>query len=261
MRGAYNARMFSKAIVRTPCRAIVNGLTSATLGVPDHAAALHQHGEYVRALQDYGLQVTVLPADEAFPDSTFVEDAALLTPRCAVITRPGAASRRLETVSMRKAVNGFYDELECITAPGTLDGGDIMMVGEHFYIGLSGRTNIEGARQLITILEKYRMTGSVIELEEVLHLKTGVSYLENSHLLACGEFPGNPEFQHFQILQVAAEEAYAANSLWLNGTVLVPAGFPRTRTMIAAAGYDVLEVDVSEFQKLDGGLSCLSLRF
>lgn len=253
--------MFSKAIVRTPCRAVVNGLTSATLGVPDHAAALRQHREYVRALQACGLQVTVLPADEAFPDSTFVEDAALLTPRCAVVTRPGAASRRLETVSMREAINGFYDESECITAPGTLEGGDVMMVGEHFYIGLSGRTNIEGARQLISILEKYGMTGSVIELQEVLHLKTGVSYLENGKLLACGEFLNNPGFLDFEILPVAPDEAYAANSLWLNGTVLVPAGFPRTCATIAAAGYEVLEVDVSEFQKLDGGLSCLSLRF
>ncbi|MCW8927115.1 MAG: arginine deiminase family protein [Xanthomonadales bacterium] len=253
--------MFSEAIVRTPCRAMVNGLSSAGLGVPDYATALGQHREYTRALQACGLKVTVLPPDEAFPDSTFVEDAALLTPRCAVITRPGAVSRRQETVSMRGAVNSLYDKVEHIAAPGTLEGGDVLMVEEHFFIGLSGRTNIEGARQLIAILEEYGMTGSVIGLEEVLHLKTGVSYLENGHLLACGEFTGVRDFQQFQILEVAPDEAYAANSLWLNGAVLVPAGYPRSSAMIADAGYEVLEVDVSEFRKLDGGLSCLSLRF
>lgn len=253
--------MFSQAIVRTPCQAIVNGLTSATLGVPDYPNALRQHERYVEALKACGLEVTVLPADEAFPDSTFVEDAALLTTRCAVITRPGAVSRRQETLSMREVVNGFYDELNSITEPGTLEGGDVMMVGEHFYIGRSQRTNIEGARQLIAILERHGMTGSVVELEQVLHLKTGVSYLENGQLLACGEFLDKPEFRHARLLQVPADEAYAANSLWLNGTVLVPAGYPRTLAMISSAGYDVLEVDVSEFRKLDGGLSCLSLRF
>lgn len=135
------------------------------------------------------------------------------------------------------------------------------MVGEHFYIGLSERTNLEGARQLVTILEKYAMRGSVIELNEVLHLKTGVNYLENNKLLACGEFLERPEFQGFEVLQVTQEEAYAANSLWVNGTVLVPAGHPKTLSMISAAGYQTIDVDVSEFQKLDGGLSCLSLRF
>jgi dimethylargininase len=253
--------MFSQAIVRTPCRAMVNGLSSAGLGTPDYAIALLQHRAYIKALQACGLRVTVLPADEAFPDSTFVEDAALLTPRCAVITRPGAPSRRAETGPIRDAVSGFYDELESIQAPGTLEGGDVMMVGEHFYIGLSQRTNPDGARQLIEILQEHGMSGSTVELTEVLHLKTGLSYLENNHLLVCGEFLDRPEFRRYALLRVEPDEAYAANSLWLNGTVLVPAGNPRTRALIASAGYDVLEVDVSEFRKLDGGLSCLSLRF
>ncbi len=240
---------------------MVNGLSNAGLGTPDYATALIQHTDYIEALRTCGLEVTVLPPDEVFPDSTFVEDAALLTPRCAVITRPGAPSRRQETVSIRDAVGGFYTDLETIEAPGTLEGGDVMMAGMHFFIGLSERTNIDGARQLIGILEKHGMTGSVVELEEVLHLKTGVSYLENNHLLACGEFLDKPEFQAYELLPVVPGEAYAANSLWLNGTVLVPAGNPRTLAMISSAGYEVLEVDVSEFRKLDGGLSCLSLRF
>ena len=253
--------MFTKAIVKTPCRAMVNGISNANLGVPEYSKALVQHADYIDALKECGLQVTVLPADEEFPDSTFVEDAALLTRRCAILTNPGAPTRNQETRSILPAIRKFYTELEVIEAPGTIEGGDIMMVGDHFYIGLSERTNEAGAEQMITILNRYGLRGSVVELNEVLHLKTGLGYLENNNLLACGEFPGKPEFRQFNILQVDPDEAYAANSVWVNDTVLVPMGFPGTRDLIASAGYRIREVDVSEFQKLDGGLSCLSLRF
>jgi len=253
--------MFSKAIVKTPCRAMVNGISSADLGKPDYQTALIQHEDYIEALKECGLQVMVLPPDENFPDSTFVEDAALMTPHCAVLTNPGAPSRTLETGSMLKTIVEFYKKVEKIEAPGTCEAGDIMMVGEHYYIGLSERTNQAGAEQMIAILEKYGMSGSVVELTEVLHLKTGLGYLENNNLLACGEFLSKPEFQQYNLLQVDQDESYAANSVWVNGTVLTPKGFPKTRALITSAGYKVREVDVSEFQKLDGGLSCLSLRF
>lgn len=253
--------MFTQAIVKTPCRAMVDGISTASLGKPDYQKALAQHTDYIEALKDCGLQVTVLPADENFPDSTFVEDAALMTSQCAILTNPGAPSRTLETRAMAAVVRDFHAEVETIESPGNLEGGDIMMVGDHFYIGLSERTNQAGAEQLIAILEKYGMRGSVIELTDVLHLKTGLGYLENNNLLACGEFLSKPEFQQYNLLQVTPEEAYAANSVWINGTVLVPEGFPKTSKLIASAGYKVREVDVSEFQKLDGGLSCLSLRF
>ena len=253
--------MFNYAIVRTPCRAMVNGLTTANLGLPDYELALAQHAAYVEALEACGLEVTTLPPDDAFPDSTFVEDAALLTHSCAVITRPGASSRRGETASIREIIAGFYDDMETIGTPGTLEAGDVMMAGEHFYIGLSGRTNANGAEQLIDILVRHGMNGSVVAMDEMLHLKTGLSYLENGYLLAAGEFLDNPMFKDFHLLPVDDSEAYAANSLWLNGTVLVPAGFPNTLELIEQAGFPVLEVDVSEFRKLDGGLSCLSLRF
>ena len=253
--------MFNKAIVKIPCRAMINGISSAGLGKPDYQTALVQHEDYIEALRECGLHVTVLPADEDFPDSTFVEDAALLTPHCAILTNPGAPSRTLETRAMLKTICEFYKNVERIKAPGTCEAGDIMMVGEHFYIGLSERTNQAGAEQMIAILEKYGMSGSVVELTDVLHLKTGLGYLENNNLLACGEFLSKPEFQQYNLLQVDQDEAYAANSVWVNGTVLTPKGFPKTRALIASAGYKIREVDVSEFQKLDGGLSCLSLRF
>lgn len=253
--------MFTKAIVRTPCRAMVNGLSTASLGTPDYQKALLQHADYIDALKECGLQVTVLPADENLPDSTFVEDVALLTPRCAILTNPGAPSRTLETRSMLETIRDFYATVELIKAPGTVEAGDIMMVGDHYYIGLSERTNRAGAEQMIAILERYGLRGSVVKLTEVLHLKTGLGYLENNNLLACGEFLSKPEFQKFHLLEVDPTEAYAANSVWINGTVLTPGGFPKTRSLIESAGYKTREVDVSEFEKLDGGLSCLSLRF
>ena len=253
--------MFTKAIVRTPCQAMVNGISTANLGRPDYQKALAQHLDYIEALKECGLQVTVLPPDENFPDSTFVEDVALMTPHCAILTNPGAPSRTLETQSMLSVIHEFYTDVEIIEAPGTVEGGDVMMVGDYFYIGLSERTNQAGAEQLIAILERFGMKGSVVELTEVLHLKTGLGYLEDNNLLACGEFLSKPEFQQYNLLRVEHEEAYAANSVWVNGTVLVPAGFPKTSALIASSGYKVRAVDVSEFQKLDGGLSCLSLRF
>ena len=253
--------MFTKAIVRTPCRSMTVGLTTANLGSPDYDLALSQHRQYVDALKSCGLEVITLPADENFPDSTFVEDTALLTPRCAIITRPGAESRRGETVSIREAVAPFYDHLETIASPGTVDAGDIMMVGSHFYIGLSDRSNGAGARQLIAILEKYGMSGSTVAMDEMLHLKTGLSYLESDKLLISGEFLGEPQFRQYTQLEVSPQEGYAANSLWVNGKVLIPAGHPKTRVMVERAGYQTIAVDVSEYRKIDGGLSCLSLRF
>ncbi len=253
--------MFKHAIVRTPSQSLIDGLTSVDLGKPDYQKALQQHQRYISALQACGLTVTCLPALEQFPDSTFVEDVALLTPNCAVITNPGAVTRQGETQFITAAIEKFYPTLERIESPGTVEAGDVMMVGSHFYIGLSERTNAEGAAQLIKILEKHSHTGSVVSLTEVLHLKTGLGYLEDSNLLACGEFLTKPEFSKFCRVEVDANEAYAANSVWINGTVLTPKGFPKTKQKIVDLGYNVIEVDVSEFQKVDGGLSCLSLRF
>jgi dimethylargininase len=253
--------MFKKAIVRTPSKSIVNGLTTANLGKPNYELALKQHHEYISALTKCGLQVKVLPPDEDYPDSTFVEDTALLTKKCAVIANPGAPSRKGEVVEMKKILQHYYSTIETIVQPGTLEPGDVMMVGDHFYIGLSERTNEDGAIQLITILNKYGYSGSAIIMKDILHLKTGVAYLENNNLLAFGEFLQEEEFKNFNMIEVDEEESYAANCIWINNFVIVPEGFPKTRDKIINAGYSIIEVDVSEFRKLDGGLSCLSLRF
>jgi len=253
--------MFTKAIVRKPCKNMVKGISSANLGAPDYQNALKQHANYVEVLKKCGLQVTVLEGDENFPDSVFVEDTALLTSEFAVITNPGAPARNNEIIEIERTVKQFYTNIEHIKSPGTLDAGDVMMVGNHFYIGLSARTNPAGAEQLMYLLKKYEYTGSTISLKSVLHLKTGVSYIENNYLLACGEFVTKTDFGKYHIIEIPMAESYAANSLWINGNVLVPKGFPKTLSLIQRAGFKTIEVDVSEFRKLDGGLSCLSLRF
>lgn len=240
---------------------MVHGLSAAGLGRPDYGKALEQHAAYVEALRGCGLAVIVLEADEDYPDSVFVEDTVVLSENTAVITRPGAASRRGEEKSMALALAEFYPKLGRVLAPGTLEGGDVMRAGDRFFIGLSGRTNPTGAQQLAAILQRHGYETVLVPLLKVLHLKTGVSCLGDNRLLACGEFLAQPLFSSFDVIPVPAEESYAANSLRVNGRVLVPAGFPRTRQAIEHAGYETIALDVSEFRKLDGGLSCLSLRF
>ena len=205
--------MFNKAIVKIPCANMIAGLTSANLGSPNYLTALTQHQHYINALKRCGLDVKILDKDEFFPDSTFVEDTALLTPNCAIITNPGAPSRKGEIFEIKKELTGLYKNIEEIKDPGTLEAGDVMMVGNHYYIGLSERTNSFGAKQLIEILNKYGLTGSTISLEKVLHLKSGVSYLENNRLLVSGEFIIKPEFHNFNLILVDDDESYAANSI------------------------------------------------
>ena len=253
--------MFNKAIVRNPCRNFVNGLTGANLGKPDYQLALKQHQKYVEALTECGLDVIVLEPDENYPDSVFVEDTAILTPYCAVITNPGAPSRNGEIIEMKRVLLNHFSKIEVIKAPGTLEAGDVMKVGHHFYIGISERTNVKGANQLINILAKYGFSGSTINVGDALHLKSEISYLENNNLLSAAGFLNSREFQKFNLIPVHNSESYAANSLWINDKVLVPYGFPETKEKIQNAGYTIIEIDVSEFRKLDGGLSCLSLRF
>jgi len=256
--------MFKQAIVKQPCKEMVNGITSAPgLGKPDYVLALKQHATYIEALKGCGVEVTVLEADNDFPDSCFVEDTSVITRKCAIITNPGAASRNREAEIMLPTIRNFFDDdcIEFIKSPGTLDGGDVMMVGDHFYIGKSARTNEEGISQFIEILEKHGLSGSAVSLEKVLHLKTGVNYLENNNMLVTGEFITKPEFADYNKIIVPEGEAYAANCIWMNDKVIVPEGYPAVEKAVTAAGYEVILVDTSEFRKLDGGLSCLSLRF
>ena len=257
-------KKFNHVIVRRPCKAMVEGITSGLYpGKPDYALALKEHDSYIEALKQCDVDVTVLEADERYPDSCFVEDPALITSKCAIITNPGAASRNGEKNEILGAIRKFFDDdhIEYIQDPGTLEGGDVMMVGDHFYVGRSARTNEEGIRQLTEILAKYGLTCSEVTLEKVLHLKTGVNYLENNNMLVSGEFVTKPDFETYHRVEIPEEEAYAANCIWVNDTVIVPEGYPAVLKAVQDMGYRTLTVDTSEFRKLDGGLSCLSPLF
>ena len=253
---------FKNAIVKKPAKTMVNGITTSDLGKPKYKKALKQHEEYVNILKECGVKVEVLEADDKYPDSTFVEDPAVLTKECAIMTNPGANSRKGETKDIKKAVEKYYDNnIYEIESPGTLEGGDIMQVDDHFYIGISDRTNKNGARQLLAYLKNHGYTGDIVEFEGILHLKTGMSYIGNNTLLITDLFADKDIFADFNKIKVSKEEAYAANCIRINDFVIVPAGFPETKKAIEQAGFRTKTVDVSEFRKIDGGLSCLSLRF
>lgn len=259
------SRQFKHTIVRRPGRSLANGITSAPeLGQPVYENAIKQHDNYIEVLKSCGVDVTVLEANEDFPDSCFVEDNALCTPNVAIISRPGAPTRQREVLlpDLREVLGKFYENIEQIEAPGTIEPGDIMMVGDLYMIGLSDRTNEEGADQMIAILEKYGMRGQKVEMKDMLHFKTGVAYIENNIIVVLDTFASNPAFDSFEKVIVPSEEAYAANSIWINDTVITPAGYPKTKAALEALGrYRVVECDTSEYRKVDGGLSCLSLRF
>jgi len=251
---------FRHAITRRPGHDLGAGLTTAGLGAPDFASALAQFDAYVAALRSLDVDVTVLEALPGFPDAHFVEDTAVMTPQFAVIARPGAPSRDGEQLATSEALEGVRP-LERIGPPGTLDGGDVLQVGRHFLVGLSGRTDEEGARALGRLLESQGCTWAPVPVGAGLHLKSGVNAVGDRTLLVTADLADRPELSGYEKILVPAGEEYAANSLLVNGTVLVPAGFPRTRRLLEAAGLATLELDTGEFRRMDGGLTCLSLRW
>jgi dimethylargininase len=255
---------FTQALTRLPGANFAHGLTSAQLGRPDLEAALAQHAAYCAALRGCGLEVRILPADASHPDSTFVEDTAVLCARATILTRPGAASRQGEVGAIREALHELGREAARIESPGTVDGGDICQAGEHFFIGLSARTNEAGALQLAQLLGAQGYTSSLIDIRDnrgLLHLKSGLAYLGEGRLVLAPELRPVAKFRDFEILTVESEESYAANCVRINEQLLVPEGYPRLTTALRALGYSVVPLAVSEFRKMDGGLSCLSLRF
>ncbi|HKY42760.1 MAG TPA: arginine deiminase family protein, partial [Pyrinomonadaceae bacterium] len=183
--------MFTKAIVRAPCSNFAAGLTSVDLGLPDFERALVQHEAYCKALESCGLEIIRLAPDEDHPDSTFVEDTAVLTSRGAIITRPGAASRQGETKSVVPVVREHFADVRFIREPGTVDGGDVCEAGEHFFIGISERTNPAGLEQLASALESFGYSSSLIDIRgtgNILHLKSGLAYLGGKLLLVIDAF-------------------------------------------------------------------------
>jgi dimethylargininase len=256
---------FSKAIVRLPGENFSQGLTmSQSPAGPDFRKALAQHAAYCRALTACGMEVIVMTAEDDYPDGTFVEDTFVIAERVAIATRPGARTRLGEVESVAKVVRWFRPKLERIEAPGTVDGGDICQVDDHFLIGLSARTNEAGAAQLAAILARHQYTSSTLDIRghpSLLHLKSGIAYLGERRFLLAPRFPPMNELAGYQMIEVADGEIYAANAVRVNEQVLIPSGFPIMAGALDKLGYRVRSLEMSEFAKMDGGLSCLSLRF
>jgi len=250
--------MYTKAIVRRPGTNFAGGITTSGLGKPDFEKALAQHDAYCDALRRCGVEVTVLEADERYPDGCFVEDTAVVTGGVAVITRPGALTRRGEEDKIAWVLAG-YRETMTIEPPGTLEGGDILHAENHYFIGISARTNREGARQLTDILEKHGYTSSETEVRAGLHLKSDIAYLGDANFIATPAFSDMVPSANVIILE--PEEYYSANCLRVNDFLLIPSGFPKSKKRITDLGYNIIELDMSEFRKMDGGLTCLSLLF
>lgn len=254
---------FQHAIVRPPCSSYPQGLTSADLGPPDLNLALRQHQAYCEALKQCGLALTFLEPDPRYPDSTFIEDTAVLTSHSAILTHPGAPSRRGEVDSVGQALEKYYSVFQAIQSPGTLDGGDICQAGEHFFIGISDRTNTAGAQQLAGFLGAEGFTSSIVDIRgsELLHLKSGIAYLGDKQLVLVEGVEILGEYTDYEIISVDPHEAYAANCVRVNDYVLLSAGYPKIAARLSALGCQTITLEMSEFQKMDGGLSCLSLRF
>jgi dimethylargininase len=251
------------AIVRPPASTFAQGLTRGSLGAPDLDRALAQHLAYVRALERLGFRVIALEPDADHPDSTFVEDTAVLLPDGVVYARPGAPSRRGEVERMRRALSASLAERGAITAPGTLDGGDVCEAGEEFLIGISERTNEDGAAGLESCLAAAGLGARRVALPaggDLLHLKSGLSWLGGRRFLAVEALIGHPALAGLDLVLVDAEEALGANAVRVDDSVLMPAGCPRLERRLAGFGLAPVPLELSEFQKMDGGVSCLSLR-
>jgi dimethylargininase len=256
--------MFTRAIVRPPAPNFSQGLTTVFLGAPDYKVALWQHEAYCAVLEACGLTLMKLEADERYPDSCFVEDTAIVTERVQVLTRPGAPSREGEVETMRGALAECFSSVPEIRPPGTLDGGDICEAGDHFFIGLSRRTNLAGAQQLTETLAKLGYTSTIVDITKAagaLHLKSAIAYLGDNRLVVTEGMSGRGDFAGYDLVKVDRGEEYAANCIRVNDHVLIAKGFSNFAKKLRELDYQTIALDMSEFQKMDGGLSCLSVRF
>lgn len=253
---------FTDAIARTPGRSVVRGILQDASVVADYGRVLAEHAAYVEALRAAGLSVEVLPALEDFPDSVFVEDPALVFPSGAVLLRPGTPTRAGESEHLRHVLQQRFRTLLALPEGVYADGGDVLTVPGGVFIGLSGRTNRQGADALLRLLAQLDLRGTIVEPPRgSLHLKSAVSIVAEETLLASAAMAKAGMFSNFEILVPPAEEDRSAHALRIKDALFVPAHFPRTAELLAKKGYDVRLLEAAEIRKLDAGLSCMSLRW
>lgn len=253
---------FNRAIVREPGASVVDGLRSVDRGRPDPVVFRSEHAAYTRALARAGLEVISLPPLEEFPDSVFIEDTALVLPEGSVVLRPGAESRRAEAGVTEYVLASLGQEIHLIGPECSVDGGDILVIDSLVLVGLSHRTDQAGFEALKALLGQWGYTVRAVSVpDNVLHLKSDCSMLDEDTILATERLAGNGCLAPFRVLTVPAGEEAAANSIRVNGTLFVPAGFPATAALLTREGFRVEVLRISQAALLDGGLSCMSLRF
>jgi len=253
---------FTRAIARRPSTSSVDGLRSIDRGAPDVDALRQEHRAYVDTLAALGVSVDLLPALEAFPDSLFVEDPALVFPEAAVLLRPGAPSRLGEAAELRPALSARFEHVIELEGDGCADGGDVLLTPEAVYIGLSSRTDLDGATALAGVLASLERRAVVVTPPPgVLHLKTACSLVDDGTVLVTRAMADAHLFPGLDTLVVPDGEEAVANALCVNGVVLIADGFPKTAALLARRGYDVRTLKLDEVMKLDAGLSCMSLRW
>jgi dimethylargininase len=249
------------AITRKPSPSLIRcALDFLDRNPIDFSLAMRQHDAYESCLRRLGIRVVSLPAEPELPDAVFVEDPLVALDEVAVLGRMSLPSRRPEPESVARAVAPFRPVVR-IVAPGTLEGGDILRAGRTIYAGLSSRTNAEGIRQLEHLLAPFGYTVAPVPVPGCLHLKTACTHLGGNVLLANRAWFDATVFRDFEILDTPREEPWSANTLRIGDTVLLPASFPRAAETLNQRGFDAATLDISEFQKAEGGLTCLSLIF
>ena len=249
------------AITRHVSPAINNcELTHIARDPIDYERACHQHKQYEDALRSLGLEVISLDSEADLPDSVFVEDVALVLDECAIMLNPGASSRRPEVASVEKVL-AQYREIFRIQLPGTVDGGDILTVGQTVYIGISSRSTEEAIGQMKAILEPQKYQVRAVRVTGCLHLKSAVTQVNGDTLLINPEWVSKDDFPGMQFIEVDPSEPYAANAVLVDGTIIYPSSFPKTRARLEGAGIPILIVDADELAKAEGAVTCCSLIF
>jgi len=252
---------FDRAIVRRPATSVTQGLRAIDRGDPSYPGVKREHDAYVAALREAGVQVKVLEPLEEYPDSIFVEDPALVFTAGAITLRPGAASRAGEALAMNAVLARHFKKVLQLPR-GFVDGGDVLRTAEKVMIGLSARTNLEGAEALIECLAAIGQSGVIVKTpDKNLHFKSGLSLLDDVTVLTARRQSGSGVFSGFKEILVAPGEEAAANALRVNDRVFVGADFPVTIALLSKAGFRVVPLPISEIRKIDAGLSCMSLRW
>lgn len=256
-----SSHAFNRAIVRMPSRSVIDGLRAVDYGAPSYEGVLAEHRTYVRALEEFGVTVETLPAMEAFPDSVFVEDTALVFTGAAILLRPGAPTRRGEALEMELALHRNFERVLRL-AQGTAEGGDVLSTQRAVFIGASARTSVDGARALVALLAQIGRQGVVVDTPPgVLHLKSDCSLLDEETILCTPRLAAGEPFPGFRLLRTPEGEEAAANALRIGPALLLSEGYPRTAELLARSGYRVTTLDTHEIAKIDAGLSCMSLRW